>query len=594
MRMLTTARFYDLPVSLTTGEYPLFTSGGPPIHHIVQTVENVKVTKDMDQDLIVPTFDGYETISMVYLYGVGWFWVTGVETSTIYNETLVFHLRYAASTSNLLYQDNLKGIWTKTPFRDPHLQQTISSAPKVVGVKVSYPTMSSTTNNYSIIETHETVKTYWVQITSKNYINQSNSVVSNSRLTRYGLFACRQGTVENDWSRKVISGPATDTVYPNIEDCINNVEKYLGITADSIVDISVLPICPYMWSEKVEEITDGDATKTRYSTSLVTSDGLVIEPKIGKDISVVYPILGTKTYKYRCYNLDVNQAWENSGVSIITGYVENPLSLTLSLLERQAVTGSIEVRDWMDNVVGRFPMYGSTRETFMLYFSCDTSGLYTIIKQSTGGAHITLPSLKLPWVGSQWETYKAYSMDTDRLANQYAQQQYDLQYKQDMTNAVFNGVIGAGVGAAVGGPAAGIGALVGGVSTLASGAVSGYLGREQNNLKLQQDQKLTEHRIRSSPGTAYSTTYGINQLDIHERFIGGIYLIAPADLTDATYKEYVAQFGHPAEGVQILTMQEGYYQGRILAAEEMTGTIFTRLQEEFNNGLKFKIIYQME
>lgn len=588
--MLTTARFYDLPVSLTTGEYPLFTSGGPPIHHIVQTVENVKVTKDLDQDLIVPTFEGYETISMVYLYGVGWYWVTGVETSTIYNETLVFHLRYAASTSNLIQSQSVKGIWTRRPTRDTRVKQSISSSPLTATRLRALPTMSATTmaTNSATLGSNQI---FWIQITSSNYISSSGAVTS-GKMTRYGCFAV-------NWSESNSVGflayQSTESVgetiryaYPTIGDIYNNITAVTGIEASSVVDISVIPICPFDFSEYTWA---GDAGEGSY-ICLLKYGGSKVLPSIGKDV-VRKPIVSggaNITYKFRVYNLDYNFTID----SPYDGYAFYPVkrsdSITQTISAAQQNLGSLEIRNWEGNVVGTIPNIRDYVSLSISYIS-DSSGIYTVINDNTSTSHFILTSAKIPWVGTQWDTYKAYSMDTDRKSIEYAQTQYDKQFQADMANAVFNGVLGAGV-AGMGGNVAG--AAVGGVASLTSGVVSGVLGREINNMKLAQDQELTEMRMKAAPGVVYSTAYGLNQIALMEQYGGGLYVSMPYGVTTQNIADNAAEFGYPTEGVQTLTLGAGYYKGRILAAEDMTGIIFTRLQEEFNNGLKFKIIYQME
>ena len=101
-------------------------------------------------------------------------------------------------------------------------------------------------------------------------------------------------------------------------------------------------------------------------------------------------------------------------------------------------------------------------------------------------------------------------------------------------------------------------------------------------------------RLRASPATTYNTAYGANQLNLMERFGGGIYIAMPANLSNDEFIRYIDEFGYPTEGIQTLMITSGYYKGRILAKQTaektFSGMKFERLQEEFNNGLKFVII----
>ena len=78
-----------------------------------------------------------------------------------------------------------------------------------------------------------------------------------------------------------------------------------------------------------------------------------------------------------------------------------------------------------------------------------------------------------------------------------------------------------------------------------------------------------------------------------KRFGASIDLITPFNLTVDKFSGIVEQFGFPTEGTQTLSIIGGYYKGRVLAQQNnkvFSGIRFERLQEEFNNGLKFVII----
>ena len=578
--MITTAKFYSLPVSIASGEYPLFPTEDIPSSYLVHTVSDVKVTHDMDQDLKIPTFDGYETVSVVYLDNIGVYWVTGVDTSTVYNATLVFHLRYNAVSSNIHKGESIKGIWTRRPTLDPKVSQAVSNSPMTAKLLAKLPTMSAVT---MVTNTYQgfSANLYWVQITSSAYIDADGNV-TNGKITRYGTFAIF-GSETNSISTFVAydsTSSLTDSIhyaYPTICDIYNNLTGVTGIESSSVLDISVIPICPYNFSERFWS----DGSKSGSYTVLTDSSGNDIIPTIGKDITY-NSVLSTKvTYKFRVYNLDMSSNIE----SIVDMYYANERTsdtITFSLSDLYQNTGQIEVRDWCGNAIGSIANTGKSYSLSIRYIS-DNTGIYTVINNGETNNRIIIPSAKIPWIGTQWETYKAYSMDTDRKSIEFAQSQYDKQLQSDIANSIFNGVIGAGIMGATG-----VGAVVGGTASVTSGAVSGLLGRELNNQKLQQDQELTEMRVKASPAVTYSTAYGLNQIKLMELYGGGIYILTPHNVDESYYADYTTEFGYATEGVQTLTINGGYYKGRILAADGMSGIIFDRLQYEFNSGLKLK------
>ena len=606
--MISDLSFYKLPASIASGEYPLFSDSTDLTPYLIHTIKDVKISADLDQDRTVPTFEGYETASMVKT-SVGWYWVVGVRTSTMYNDSIVVSMHYCASTSMIKSGDSIKGIWTRRSKAlgcDPKVQQAVSNSPMMSYIKAQLPRMYAKTQFGTDNVSDTQSKIYWVQITSSNYIKNDQTVVK-GHITRYGTFA-----LNNDVTRSssIYNYLAWDTsgdkdyipAYPTIGDIINNIDATLGIESSSVLDISVIPICPYVF-ESLDVVHTGPFVPgqpepenewVNQYTVLKSGDN-VNKPWVGKDVPIKVGVIPgqttTKTFKFRVYNLDYNSGIEPISITIYPPVKhEDTLSFTLSDMELNL--GQLQVKSWEGNIIASLPVVSKTNTIHVDYIS-DSTGLYTLLQHVESKQHVIINSAKLPYLGSQWETYRVYSLDTDRKALEFAQAQYDKQFQMNMASAVFNGVVGAGLGAASGGSAGAIGAGVGAIGGLASGVASGILGKEMNDMKLRQDQQLTEMRLRASPATTYNTAYGTNQLDLMERFGGGIYIAMPTNLSNDEFIRYVDEFGYPTEGVQTLTMTAGYYKGRILAQQNnkvFSGIRFERLQEEFNNGLKFVII----
>ena len=607
--MISDLSFYKLPASIASGEYPLFSDSTDLTPYLIHTIKDVKISADLDQDRTVPTFEGYENASMVKT-SAGWYWVVGVRTSTMYNDSIVVSMHYCASTSMIKSGDSVKGIWTrrsKALGYDVKVQQAVSNSPMKSSIKVQSPRMFAKTQ-FGIDNVSDTEsKIFWVQITSSNYIKNDQTVVK-GHITRYGTFALNVGTTR---SSSIYNYLAWDTsgdkdyvpAYPTIGDIINNIDSTLGIESSSVLDISVIPICPYEF-ESLDVVQTGPFVPGQPEPenewvnqyTILKNGDTKIKPWVGKDVSIdVGGLPGqttTKTFKFRVFNLDYN-----SGIEPISTDIRYPkedegaLSFTLSDMELNL--GQLQVKSWEGNIVAALPIMSKTNTIYVNYIS-DSTGLYTLLRHVESNQHVIINSAKLPYLGSQWETYRAYSLDTDRKALEFAQAQYDKQFQINMASAVFNGVVGAGLGAASGGSAGAVGAGVGAIGGLASGIASGVLGKEMNDMKLRQDQQLTEMRLRASPATTFNTAYGTNQLNLMERFGGGIYIAMPAKLSNDEFIRYVDEFGYPTEGVQTLMITSGYYKGRILAKQTaektFSGIKFERLQEEFNNGLKFVII----
>ena len=604
--MISDLQFYKLPASIASGEYPLFSDSTDLTPYLIHTIKDVKISADLDQDRTVPTFEGYENASMVKT-SAGWYWVVGVRTSTMYNDSIVVAMHYCASTSMIKAGDSIKGIWTRRSKAlgcDLKVQQAVSNSPMMSNIKIQLPKMFAKTQFGTDNVSETSSRIFWVQITSSNYIKNDKTVVK-GHITRYGTFA-----LNNDVTNSLYKYLAWDTsgdkdyvpAYPRIGDIINNIDTTLGIESSSVLDISVIPICPFEF-ESFDVVQTGPFVPGQPEPenewvnqyTVLKNGNTKIKPWVGKDVSIdVGGLPGqtvTKTFKFRVYNLDLNINIEPISIEVHIPR-EHEDSLTFTLSDMEINLGQFQIKNWEGNIIATLPVVSRTNTININYIS-DSTGLYALLQHVESKQHVIINSAKLPYLGSQWETYRVYSLDTDRKALEFAQEQYDKQFQMNMASAVFNGVVGAGLGAASGGSAGAIGAGVGAIGGLASGVASGILGKEMNDMKLRQDQQLTEMRLRASPATTYNTAYGLNQLDLMERFGGGVYIAMPANLSNDDFIKYIDEFGYPTEGVQTLTIGTGYYKGRILAQQNnkvFSGIRFERLQEEFNNGLKFVII----
>lgn len=563
-----------MPGSMITGEYPLFSINSFLSQTPLATFD-CKVTADVDQAITVPYFGDYEKVSMVYIGALGYYCVVGVHTSTSCNESITFNLHYAAATSQIRKGQSIKGMWTRRPTPDPGIRQTLSSKPTFSEPMLSFPSLKSYLRK-SDGSSGDQSNVYWVQITSTSYIDSTGASHAD-HYCRYGLFAV-DNNVTAVWYDHLNYSTSNNYCYPTIDDIISNVDQYLGIESSSIVDISVVPICPYKY------MTYNQGSTNPYIV-LIDSGGYGYAPSVGNNVNIKgYTSDSTVTVYFRCYNLTPDYSIDD--VNIATPCPADQWKDYLQLTDCQLNIDTCDLRDWCGNTIAAITPFGDKTQ-FCLDYICDTTGIYTVVTNSGTNAHYIINSAKLPWVGSQWETYKAYSMDTDRKAVQFAQEQYDKQSQIEMISGIANGVIGAGIAGASGGVAGLTGGIISGVGSVATSAVSSALGRDLNNLKLAQDQELTEARARASPGISYATAYGKNQLKLMEMFDAGIYVNCPVNTSSESWQTWIDEVGCPTEGVQTLEITAGYYKGRILSAVGVTGTLFNRLNEEFNSGIRF-------
>ena len=227
----------------------------------------------------------------------------------------------------------------------------------------------------------------------------------------------------------------------------------------------------------------------------------------------------------------------------------------------------------------------------------DTSGIYAYFRYKDISA--TICSNKIPWTTSQWEYYRAYTMQFDRQA---MQNNIDMT-NRDMTNGLIdsaaNGIIGGTIGGAVSGGGligAGVGAATG-ISSFASGAISANIKREQQIMKLQKEQQLTEQRMRNQPGSATNTTYGAGYIMKLGVFDGAQFILEmPSGFTATDFSSQTTKWGYPSNKVLQLaiSLTTGYWKGMItsIGANHVLNyfdsfPILTEMIiDDFNNGVR--------
>ena len=106
--MLSPARFYKMKGALTSGEYPLFQEGQILTDYLVHEV-TIKHTKDIQQVVRVPAFEGFRDVNVCEIEGL-FYWVTAFHENTIEESSVRFVLDLMAPTSFVRKGDILDGF----------------------------------------------------------------------------------------------------------------------------------------------------------------------------------------------------------------------------------------------------------------------------------------------------------------------------------------------------------------------------------------------------------------------------------------------------------------------------------------------------
>lgn len=550
--MQVTVDFLKLPVSLSTGDYPLLRGLDMDLSAYIVETMTLNVRKDLHQMIRVVDFDGSELCNMVRFRGYGLYWITARETSSDINSAVSFMLSACASSTILMSGNSVRGEFSRLPTNAcPYLKRQAVSGAMQYSRHVDLPTIGETSHG----------RVYWVEITSTVHLNHlDGTVASSDSLNRYGMFVViDQRGVSADYVVANNAAGETQAYYPLIEDIISNPER-LGLQASSIQDISISARCPYMWT--------GDSSLFR--VNLTSATGAVLLPNTrGPNVA---EITGGH---YEFYQINDNTETFPPLVETIT--------MSLSALER--ASGQVIIKTEAGSNVSSIPTEWSGTITADVQCIGDMGKLLTII--TIAGTEYTLPEGHLPFVGSQWAEYVAYSMAYDRQSMEQSISYANERMIADIAQGAAGAVQGAALGAISGsGPLAiGTGLASFGLSTAGS-----LIERSISEREARDTQALAERRVQGQAGTPYNTAYGLIYNIYYHRHPACIQLDMPSGLTASIDTTYTSRHGYPAEGVRTITMTEGYIQGRVFPAGDLTGPILDKANEELSNGITFKEI----
>ena len=545
--MQATVDFLKLPVGLSTGQYPLLTSIDQNLSSYILKSEVLNVRKDLYQVLKVADFDNSEDCNMVRIRGYGLYWVTARDTSTDVNGSVSFALSACAPSSMLFSGDAVDGEFSRLPDNAcPWLKRQARTGDILPTRSVDLPMMG--------VNDRGNLKV-WIQVTSTTYIS-STGTAKEGTLTTYGMFA----TVNprGGWGDYVAASGETENrmYYPNITDIVSNPEL-MGIQASTIQDISISVRCPFKFTE------------SGLYMNLVKSDGTIIPTNaVGPENTAI------TGGRFAFYNL-------SDPTFIHAVPLIETVTVSLSALER--ASGTVMLKDHTGAAIATVPT--SWGSSFEVSTQCigDHGKLLTLV--TIEGVEYTIQEGHLPYVGSAWAEYIAYSMSYDRQAMENSIAYANDRMWADLATGAAGAIQGAAVSAISGsGPLA----ILSGLSSFGLGAAGSMIERDISEKQARDEQALAERRVQGQAGTAYSSAYGVIYCLMNLRHPALIEVDMPEGLTESIDGAYTAVHGFPAEGRRSVSLKAGFYQGRIFASDSIRmGPWFDELNSKLSNGIRF-------
>lgn len=548
-----TAKFYNMDGSLSEASYPLFTSGQDLTQFKLGEAE-VRYAKGLQTRFDVPVFSGWESVNVIELDNE-FYWATSAKESTTFNGSVTYTCDYMAPTSLIRYNQQVTASWHKTPVNVcPYLRNSITN--DIMMIAQEYDQLSITCPDVVVDPFYDT-HTFWLQVSGFD---------GNGKIRLFGCFVPYFDEMEAfhaeyyDTHIKSYNDGTDDLFYPNVDDIISDITGCCGLLAENIIDISISRRCPYTMQQS------GNYLKL-YNWN---------PDKEGTNNYVMFDL------------------W-NGPASLSATYDFIDIDLNSSTNAWQRGIAQVAVRDWNNNVI----MEISTMEDDYLrvYFQVisDIMGLY--LKIWCNDQSIMIPEGHLPYQGSNWETYKAYQMDTDRMimenAISNAKENRDTQALSGTVNAMIGGVSTGVMTGILGGNVAG--AAVGGVTSILGTAVSQWeLNRaydlEKRNAEF--NRSISQRQAVMQPETSYNLGYGLIYGYQNLKNPLKVCKMLPKNINDLRtyYNQWAYIYGYPAEGVISIDADYGYYQGELinhLNSMIPKGQRFDRLNEVMMNGFKF-------
>lgn len=527
-----TIEFYAVPsVSLQNAVHPVFTKPRSAMASF-----NAIYLADLQQVLKVPYFDEIDNCNMVK-FGGSWWWIISYETSTDQGKSIRVAVSYAPIPSILKDGSQLWGAWARTPTEtSPWMQrQAINGSLK-----------HTSTASIPHLRKFGSLQIFWVQATVQTTDAAANTVTTG----RKGCFVA----YGPGGSTTRLKSPI-DTLYPSLNDILVDAPGVFETTSDSILDMSVSIRCPW--------VSGGS----------------------GQQIYLMHgsnPLAPTTTTKGAIYEVDKNLL-----DAVCTAFTETFSAPTYTDLE--VASGTVTLRDEKTASIANFPAYMT--KDFTVSVISDLTGVFTFIEGN--GYRSCIPEGHIPWSGTSWEQYRAYSLAYDREAMEQS-----IRYSQERTSL---GLAQAGASAVSN---VAMGAIGGNPLSIATGIVSGAVsfgiqawsaGEEQriSNNEARDTQALAERRAMGGPSSPYNAGYGLIYCQLNTITPAAIWLEMPDELTEDRDRFYTEWFGYPSDFIGALEISDGYLRGEVQEAgtgvnQPKAGPKWDKLIETIRTGIRIK------
>lgn len=549
-----TAKFYNMEGSLSSAEYPLFEEYQDLSEFKLNECE-IRYAKGLQTRFDVPMFNGWDTVNVIELDGE-FYWATSARESTTFNGSVTYTCDYMAPTSLIKMGQRIRASWHKAPINVcPYLRDSITN--DIMMIAEEYDQLDRITCPDVEVDPFYDTHTFWLQVSGFD---------ANGKIKLFGCFVPYFEEMESFHTDyygnhiKAFNDGTDDLYYPNVDDIISDITGCCGLLAENIIDISISRRCPYVMTESGNYLTLYNWNPDKEGTNNYVMYDLWSGPAS----------LNTQS-DFVLVDFDVyNDNWQRG-------------------------LAQVAIRDWNNNVI----MEISTMESDQLIINfqevSDIMGLY--LKIWCNDQSIMIPEGHLPYQGSNWETYKAYQMDTDRMIMENA----ISNAKENRDTQAVSGTINAIIGGVSTGVMTGI--LGGNVAGAAVGVTSGILGTAVNQWELNRafdlekrkaefNRQISQRQAVMQPETTYNLGYGMVYGYQNVKNPVKVCKMLPKNISDLRqyYGDWSYAYGYPAEGIIDIDATYGFYQGELLSFANgliPKGQRFDRLNEVMMNGFKF-------
>ena len=593
-------RLYSYGIDRTRGDIPIFATaaaetaagGGSGVTAPSLTFSSVKVRRDPYPQTIEVSLDASSMgtlelcdTAVIRISSVDrWYFITGYEeiTNSAYPNSsnnrmsVQISLEYIPITTGLSLASTVDLIPERMPSATPRIMQTWSQS---VMMQATPTTVIPGLNKLpSIKHTGQDTPALWCEVSYK----------TTSALARIGFFIAARlytnttGDFEDPHKVRYSADVGTTTyMFPSLDDIFyGTLMTNAGIssTMSDIIDINISEFCPFA----VEKVN----IDSNFDTLRIIANN-------GSQINATHHSPSSSEHYYY-YHLTDSEAFNTTNP-----YIRKPNITTITLkpsdFERHNGRYVLKDSEWNTIMVIPGDLMESTMTIDCFTYS-DASGIYSYFRYK--GVSCTITSNKIPWTGSQWEYYRAYTMQYDRQALQNNIDMANKDMELALIDSAATGIVGGVIGGAVAGGGL-TGAAVGGatgISSFASSAINANLKREQQINKLQREQDLTEQRMKNQPSSANNTSYGAGYVMRLAMFPGAQFILEmPADFTETEFTAQTGIWGYPSNKVKQsnVALTTGYWKGRILnftntINNTSAGELSDLMVRQFDDGVRLK------